>query len=211
MSRRAATSRAGMFRLLFLALLLAGCAGTGTVPEERYYRLATLDVGAPFEQPPLAGVLYVERIEAVSLFRDRALLYGAADRPQQLQRHHYHYWAGSPPLLVRDQLVQYLRDRGLAERVTTEPMGRTPVLRLRLELRDFSRRLHGNGQAAVRVELGLAVHPANGAPPLLVRRYVREQVAANGSPAAAVTAFDRALAEVYGEMVEDLLPRVAQR
>src|SRR5690606_33156606 len=105
MSRQGNAPCSGVLRLLFLVLLLAGCAGTGTLPEEQYYRLATLGVDAPFAQAPVAAVLYVERIEAVSLFRDRALLYGAADNPQQLQRHHYHYWAGSPPQLVRDQLV----------------------------------------------------------------------------------------------------------
>lgn len=205
MSRQKAASCAGRLRLLFLVLLLAGCAGSGTVPEEQYYRLATLGVDTSFAQPPVAGILYLERIEAVSLFRDRALLYSAVDRPQQLQRHQYHYWTGSPPLLVRDQLLQYLRDRGVAERVTTEPVGRAPALRLRLELRDFSRHLHGDGQAAVRVELGLVAQPAGGESPLLVRRYVRERMAANGSPAAAVTAFDLALAEIYGELVQDLL------
>jgi ABC-type uncharacterized transport system auxiliary subunit len=195
----------GISLSLCLALFLGGCAGTGTVPEDHFYRLATLPVEQPFEPPPLAGVLRVRRVEAVGLLRDRALLYSHAATPQQLQRHHYHHWVGPPPLLVQDQLVQYLRDRRLADLVATDSMDRNADLHLQLEVRDFSRRLHANGGAAVRVELGLVAQPAGREPPLLVRRYMREVMANNGSPAAAVTAFDVALAEIYGELVQDLL------
>ncbi len=195
----------GICLFLCLVLFLGGCAGTGAVPEDHFYRLATLSVEQPFELPPLAGVLRVERVEAVGLLRDRALLYSHAATPQQLQRHHYHHWVGPPPVLVQDQLVQYLRDRRLADLVVTDSMDRNADLHLRLEVRDFSRRLHANGGAAVRVELGLIAQPAGREPPLLVRRYMREEMASNGSPAAAVTAFDVALAEIYGELVRDLL------
>ncbi|MCW9059368.1 MAG: ABC-type transport auxiliary lipoprotein family protein [Gammaproteobacteria bacterium] len=194
----------GICLYLCLVLFLGGCAGTDAVPEDHFYRLATLSVEQPFESPPLAGVLRVERVEAVGLLRDRALLYSHAAAPQQLQRHHYHHWVGPPPVLVQDQLVQYLRDRRLADLVATDSMDRNADLHLRLEVRDFSRRLHVNG-AAVRVELGLIAQPAGREPPLLVRRYMREVMANNGSPAAAVTAFDVALAEIYGELVQDLL------
>lgn len=197
--------RGSLGAVLSLVLFLAGCAGTGTVPEDRYYRLATLAVEQVFVRPPLAGVLRVERIEAVDLLRDRALLYSEADQPQQLRRHHYHFWAGSPPSLVREQLVQYLRDRGIAGLVAEAPMSQEADLRLHLELRDFSRRLQANGEAAVRVELGLVAQPPGRVPPVLVRRYVSEMAAPAGSPVAAVTAFDMALAEIYEMLVQDLL------
>ncbi|MFN2339023.1 MAG: ABC-type transport auxiliary lipoprotein family protein [Gammaproteobacteria bacterium] len=193
---------------MWLALFLSGCAGT--VPDDHFYRLATLPVEQAFERPPLVGVLRVERVEAVGLLRDRALLYSHADRPQQLQRHHYHHWIGPPPVLVRDQLVQYLRDSDIADLVATDPMGRDADLYLHLELRDFSRRLHAGGRAAVRVELGLVAQPADRESPQLVRRYAREVTAANGSPAAAVTAFDQALAEIYGELARDLMQMTGQ-
>lgn len=195
----------GICLSLCLALFLSGCAGTGALPEDHFYRLATLPVEQPFERPLLAGVLRVQRVEAVGLLRDRALLYSHVATPQQLQRHHYHHWVGPPPVLVQDQLVQYLRDSGLAGLVAADPMDRDADLHLQLEVRDFSRRLHANGRAAVRVELGLIAQPAGREPPLLVRRYMREVMASNGSPAAAVTAFDVALAEIYGELVQDLL------
>lgn len=200
----------GLCLSLCLALFLSGCAGTGTLPEDHFYRLATLSVEQPFESPALAGVLRVERIEAVGLLRDRALLYSHAATPQQLQRHHYHHWVGPPPVLVQDQLVQYLRDRRLAGLVAADPMDRDADLHLQLEIRDFSRRLHTDGRAAVRVELGLIAQPAGRGSPLLVRRYVREVMASNGSPATAVTAFDVALAEIYGELVQDLLQVVGE-
>lgn len=193
---------------LLLALSLAGCAGTGSVPEDHFYRLSTLTVDRPFAQPPLSGVLRVERIEAVGLLRDRALLYSDAATPQLLQRHHYHFWTGPPPVLVRDQLVQYLRDGGVAALVAADDLRQEADIHLRLELRDFSRRLHGNGSTTVRVELGVVAQPAGRTLPLLVQRYEREVAAANGRPAAAAVAFDVALAEIYAELQQDLL-RVA--
>lgn len=199
-----------MTRSLLLVLFLAGCAGTATVPEDHFYRLSTLPAGQSFTSPPLAGVLRVERIEAVGLLRDRAMLYSDAGTPQQLRRHHYHFWTGSPPVLVRDQLVQYLRDRGIASLVVADHLRQEPDVHLRLELRDFSRRLQGNGAATARVELGVMAHTADRAPPLLVRRYAREVAAANGSPGAAAAAFDAALAEIYVELVQELLPVLAR-
>ena len=191
--------------LLALVLLVSGCAGTADLPEDHYYRLATLPVEHSFVRPPLPGTLGVERIDTVDLLRDRALLYGEQEFPQRLKRHHYHFWAGSPPVLVRDQLVQYLRDRGVAGLVAEAAMTHDADLSLHLELRDFSRRLHADGEAAVRVELVVLAKPPGRQPPLLVRRYVTEMAAHNGSPAAAVEAFDRALGGIYDEIVGDLM------
>ena len=190
--------------LLVLACLLAGCAATVSVPEDHYYRLSTLSAGSSSGQPPLAGVLRVERVEAVALLRDRALLYSNAASPQLLQRHHYHFWVGSPPVLVRDQLVQYLRDSGIATLVAADHLRQETDIHLRLELRDFSRRLQDDGTATVVVALGVVAHPAGRASTLLVQRYEREVMAANGGPAAAVAAFDVALAEIYAELLQDL-------
>ena len=195
----------GAWLAFWLLLSLGGCAGSGSVPEDHYYRLATLPVVEPFDRAPLEGVVRVERIDAMGLLRDRAMLFSRADTPQRLQRHHYHHWVDPPPRLVRDQLVRYLRDRNLAGLVATEPMARAADLRLHLVLHDFSRRLHAPDRHTVRVELELVVQTAGDDRPLLLRHYAREVAAANGSPAAAVLAFDQALAEIYGVLVQDLV------
>ncbi len=193
-----------------LVVLLSGCAGSGQVPEEHFYRLGTLTMTAPYSQPPIAGVLEVERMDAFGLLRDRALLYSAAATPQELQRHHYHFWVDAPTELIRDQLVQYLRDAHVAKLVTADHIDQDGDIRLRLELRDFSRRLQPGGKASVRVELGVIANPKGKGMPLLVKRYAHEAAAHDGSPSASVAAFDQALAQIYAEMLVDLLQALAK-
>jgi ABC-type uncharacterized transport system auxiliary subunit len=169
-----------------------------------------LPVETRYTSPPIAGVVEVQRVDAFGLLRDRALLYSSTASPQELQRHHYHFWVDAPTELIRDQLVQYLRDAHMARLVTTDHLDQDADLRLQLELRDFSRLLHTGGRAGVRVELGVMVNPKGRGAPWLVKRYAREVTAADASPAAAVTAFDQALAQIYPELLADLLQALPQ-
>lgn len=184
--------------------------GPGAVPEDHFYRLGTLTAESRYEEPPFEGVLAVERVDAFGLLRDRALLYSEADTPQDLQRHHYHFWIDAPNDLVRDQLVQYLRSADVARQVAGEYIEEEGDLRLKLALRDFSRRLGGDGTVTVQVELDVVLNPKGRGAPLLVKRYRSGMRATNTGVAASVTAFDQALSTVYGELVKDVvaaLPR----
>lgn len=192
-----------------LVLLLAGCAATAPVPEDHFYRLGVLEAEGRFDVSPIDGVLAVQRIDAFGLLRDRALLYSEAATPQDLQRHHYHFWIDAPNDLIRDQLVQYLRDVGVARLVAAEHIELDGDVRLQLQLRDFSRRLQKGGTVSVRVELGAVLNPGKRGEPLLVNRYVREVQAANRSIAASVAAYDTALTQIYDDLTSDILKALA--
>ena len=45
----------------------------------------------------------------------RPIVYVRADEPGVLRQHHYHLWSDPPPTMLRDALVDYLRE-GVASR-----------------------------------------------------------------------------------------------
>lgn len=188
-----------------MILLLQACAGTGSVPEDHFYRLQPLTVTQPFANPPLTGVLKVERMDASGVLRDRAILFSKAESPQQLQRHHYHFWLDAPTELVRMQLVQYLRDRRVAQLVAAEYIDEPGDLRLHLELRDFSRQLQPGGEVRVHIALGAVIKGRNTRTPLLVKQYRTQVTAADSHMVASIQAFEQGLEALYQELVDDLV------
>ena len=106
--------------LVFVAMAaLGGCLGSAPpVPRDHFYRIqATAPPGAAERHLP--GVLSVRPLEADGLLRERPLVFGATARPHKMQQHDYHYWTDPPPRMLQGQLVDYLRQSGVARAVVT--------------------------------------------------------------------------------------------
>lgn len=188
-----------------LALLLGACASSGPVPEDQFYRLGALAAEQSYASPPIAGVLKVERMDAYGIFRERAVLFSYADTPEAVKRHHYHHWVDAPPTLLRDQLVAYLRAAGVATTVAGGVVEMSGDVRLRLELKDFTRVLKTGGAVQVRVALDLVVMARGQAAPSLIRSYAEQMAAADATMPASVRAFDAVLAKLYARLLDDLV------
>ncbi len=150
-----ATSAARSLILLVfgLALLATGCAGSGPVPEDHFYRLVTAPA-AQSGSPTLEGVLEIERFSADGLMQERPLLFSRGGGEFQVHQHHYHYWIEPPTQLLQEELAAYARRRGLAGTVVT------PGARIRVDFAVSGRvrrfeRIIGDGSPRVRVELRL--------------------------------------------------------
>jgi len=189
-------------------LLLSGCAATQTVPEDHFYRLSELPA-ARYSTPPIPGVLKVERVRAAGIFQERALLFSHTATPQLVERYHYHFWVDTPGVLIRRQLIDYLRRRGIAQLVVgDEPAGQGPM-RLQLQLDDLERIVDADGSIRVRVSLETVVTRGSGGRPLMIRRYQRVARVAGRSIPASIRAMDQALGEIYRELARDLPKAVA--
>lgn len=161
-----------MSRPLVLALLvalLAGCAGGPRAPEPAFYRLGELPQGPVLQAPWVEGVVLVRPLAAEGLLRERAVVYQAEDSGVTLQQHHYHHWSDTPPRLLQQRLVEFLRARGAAVLVTSDPTVEAD-LQVAGRLLHWERELRGQ-RCTVRVALELQLRAEGEPAPTLARTY----------------------------------------
>ena len=194
-----------MLGLLLGSLLLAGCAATSAIPEDHFYRLATLDPLRQYSEPVLKGQLVIGRIKTYGIYHERAILYSPAGQPDTLKYHYYHHWIDKPPSLIRAQMIQYLRKTGLFEAVIAGTGRQVESVHLNPELKQFERQLGERGEVDVCITLGLRVGDGLNGATLLEKDYLARYRAKDGSMPASIHAFNAGMAEVYQRIMEDLI------
>jgi len=196
---------ASFFFLTALCLLLTGCASTGTTPEDHYYRLTLPDTVQSLEVPAIQGVLTVDRIRASGILRERALLYSLESSPEELKQYRYHHWTGTPPNMIREQLIAYLRQSNIAGHVAGEQTTAAADIRLRIKLQKFERILSDEGDDA-RVNLKLEVEVASDkrVRPVMIKSYDIVKPASDKSMLTSVRAMNEGLQEIYDQLLADL-------
>ena len=61
----------------------------------------------------------MDRFVADGLTAGRPIVYSESGRPREVLEYHYHFWTEPPTILLRDQLVVYLRAAKVADTVVT--------------------------------------------------------------------------------------------
>jgi ABC-type uncharacterized transport system auxiliary subunit len=187
---------------LLIALLVGACGTPDTLPEDRFYRLAPLTAES-LDRPLLDGVLLVGPINTYDVYRDRAMAFSPPDEPGSLQHHHYHFWVAPPPELVHEQLVDYLRQTGIATEVAdNRSAGARPAARLASRLIRFERVLRADGGVEVAVALEFTL--TRDEEIILRRRYDGTTSADDASFSATVRAADQGLTRIYASLVGDM-------
>lgn len=193
----------------FLMLpFLAGCFGSAPpLPRDHYYRLivpaAGENVGQVTGEVLLPGVVTVEALQADGLLRERPLLFSESGRTHELQQHNYHYWNDTPPRMLQDQMVAYLRRSGVAGLVVTPETRVRADYQVSGKARRFER-LVGNGRPAVFVEIELALLRLSDDRLLVVDTFAAEEPADDDSIEAAIVAVNRATARVFDAFLAQL-------
>lgn len=198
-------SRGLLAALLVLGALPLACVGTDPVPANRYYRLQA-SADQPLATPLLPGVLEVERFMGAGLMNERAVLYTRRSDEGHILQHHYHYWIEPPTQLLQQELVDYARRRRLAETVVTRQSRVRADFAVSGRVERFERVL-GEGAAAVRVELRLALTDLKESRLLWASTYTEEAEAGGDEVADAVDAFDRSVGAIFARFVEDVRAR----
>lgn len=192
-----------MKRILYYILiaLIAGCAGQGPAPEDHYYRLPPVSAGG--DQAPLTdGVIFVERLLAEGVYRERSILYSGDPEAIELSRYHYQHWIDTPSRMIRDHLIDYLRASHQAGQIVF--IADVPAhFSIYGRIRQFERRLTASG-ITIAVALEFRVTAGTGGTPLLLKQYSRTEEIGSDSMAASVNVFARLLGDIYGELVEDI-------
>lgn len=189
-----------MTRALFFLLiipLLSGCFGSAPpVPRDHYYRLLVSSPADISVEGRLAGVVRVESLQADGLLRERPLLYSESGASHEVQQHNYHYWTDSPPQLLQDQLVTYLRQSKIARSVVT------PDMRVRADFQISGKvkrleRLLGGGPPRVFVEVELALVRLSDNALLLVDNFSDQEPEAGKGVGSAIMALNKATGRVF--------------
>ncbi len=179
---------------------LAACGSAGVVPEDQFYRLS---ISAPSPSKTLfPGIMEVDRFVADGLTAGRPIVYSEAGKPYQVREFHYHFWTQPPTVMLRDELVSYLRARKVSDMVVTPEMRVNPDYILTGKIKRLEKIVGDPPKAVLELELGL--RKTSGGKIILLDTY-RVEAEANGSGVDdAVKALNGALTKIYANFVQDL-------
>ncbi|NQV46163.1 MAG: membrane integrity-associated transporter subunit PqiC [Rhodospirillaceae bacterium] len=185
---------------VFVALSLAACSQP-QIPKDKYYRLQVTKPENVTSKPVFTGTIEVERFIADGLTAGRPIVYSDTSSPHELQEYHYQFWTEPPVVMLRDQLIDYLRSANIADLVVS------PESRARAEHLITARikRLEnvGNANSAI-VEVELRIHDLKDSKILFLKNYMINEPAKSRSVSDAVLALNTALSKVYASFVDDL-------
>ena len=186
--------------LMILAMFLAACGRAPQVPTDHYYRLTPL-AESTGKQRLTEEPISVEDFLAEGLYNDRAMLYSSDENASELQQHHYYFWYTSPPHMLRDYLLQMLRDADVSPMIMDLRTGENPSISGKVL--EFERR-NTRGGATVNVALELRVDNPGSELPLLLRQYRASENVNDKEMTAVVSGFNIAVDRIYREFFEDL-------
>ncbi len=186
---------------LALVVAVAACAQP-ELPKDHYYRLQVQmpkkDKGATL----FKGTIEVERFLADGLTAGRPIVYSQAGSEYQLLEYHYHFWTEPPVVMLRDQLIDFLRAAGVADLVVSPEMRSRPDYRLTAKIKRFEK-IDGPKPSAI-AELQLGLQDEQSGEIIHLANYRVEVGAKSQSVGDAVIAMNKALTEIYTRFVASL-------
>jgi ABC-type uncharacterized transport system auxiliary subunit len=187
-----------------IALSLSACGSAPPAPEDNYYRLQATYAGNSPMANPLDGTLEVERFVADGLTSERGLVYADTANPNHVKAYHYHFWIKPPTVLLRDELVSFLREAKAAPAVVTPEVRANAkyVLTGKIEHLEQTR---GKSERTL-LEIELALRGAADGKLVFLKTY-RQENASGGGVGAAVDSLNTALSIVFADFVADLAKR----
>src|SRR6185295_15736306 len=180
--------------LLPVLVLLSGCFGSApAVPKEQYFRLIAT---VPADQSPekISGGLEVVPFDGEGVMSERPLLF-TADDGRKLEQRNYAYWTDAPPQMLRDQLVAYLKQAGVADSVAPSELRLDSAYTIRGTIRRLEQMV-GSGSGAV-ISLKLAVMETSSDRLILSKVYTSEKPTSGDNIDGAVAALNDGLDEIF--------------
>lgn len=186
-----------------MAVSLASCASAPPVPEDHFYRLQAVYAGDPSSGKPLPGTTEVERFVADGLTSERALVYSEAGKPNEVKAYHYHFWIKPPTVMLRDELVSFLRAAKVSDSVVTPEMRVQADYALTGRIKHLEQvRAEQKTRTLLEIEIGLR-RPSDGKL-LFLDTYRIENIAGGDDVATAVESLNTALSIIYSDFLSDI-------
>ena len=187
-----------------VTVLLVGACAQPELPKDNFYRLQAAQPSSK-GKVLFSGGIDVERFVADGLTASRPIVYSESENPNQLREYHYHFWTEPPVVMLRDQLVDYLRQAGIADRIVTPELRTNTRYTLIGKIKRLEKVVGSPPRAVLELELALLEDKTG----LLIHlgSYRVEKPAASASVGDAVVALNQALGEIYSRFVADLRAR----
>jgi len=190
-----------LFVLLILTQLASCSLGGGSVPQDHYYRLPEIKLSA---QQTVFDRLVMKKIKASGLYHDRAILYVERDRPLELKRYHYNFWAETPAELLHTALTQGLESSSIATSVSQEVMQNTADYIIDARILHFERIIQGT-DVEINVALDIRVRSTGSAGVEWSKTYQAKQQLNTTGMHASAEAFGAAVQLITAQFVADLV------
>jgi len=188
--------------IILLFIILTGCGSAPPVPTDHFYRFKTPTQNDIGKQRLTDQVIYINSFLAEGLYNERALLYTNDNLSQELQQYHYHFWITSPPDLLRDYLVSFLRAADTSPVIITGA-GITDGLQITGRVTEFEK-LDSGDQSSVNVALELRLDKQGNELPLLLKEYRANEQVQGKSLTDVITSFNTAVLRIYSDFVSDM-------
>lgn len=196
--------RAAQYLIVSCLLLLSGCMGQTTVPEDHYYRLPDIFPDERMTKPVIEGTLGVELFQLNGIPNTRSMLYVESSHPNELKQYHYRHWVDSPEKLINTSIVTFLKESGVADDVK-HANDKTPLDNIiRGRIIRFERIME-NSSPKIIVKLAMSVDSSQGEQPVKSKIYEAVITADNKSMDVTVTTFSDALKIIYQALLLDIL------
>lgn len=189
-----------------VAGVVAACGSAPPVPEDQFYRLkAVRSQSAAPAKLLFPGTIEIDRFVADGVTAGRPIVYSEAGKPYQVKEYHYHFWTQSPTVMLRDELVSYLRAANIAKAVVTPEVRVTADYVLTGKIIRLEKVIGMPPKAVLEMELG--VRKATGGELIFLNTYRIEAASDGPGVDDAVHALNTALSTVYDKFVADLSKR----
>lgn len=190
------------FAITASLLALSACGSTPTVPQDNFYRINPTPQSSKQGGLLKDATVEIARFVADGSVSNRPILYSSDKNPNSVSEYHYHFWIESPPILVKDALVSYMRAAGVANRVVTPQMRVSPDYSVlgrikRLEIYTGAKHF---GVAAFEIGLRRDIDGEL----IVLKEYEAKIVAKNKSVGSAITAIEKAMEQVFASFIADI-------
>ena len=186
-----------------LAGLLSACGGAPVVPDDQFYRLQAANPAVGKKLFP--GTLEVDRFIADGLTAGRPIVYSEAGKSYQVKEFHYHFWTQPPTVMLRDELVTYLRRAKISDAVVTPEMRIPSDYVVTGKIKRLEKIIGAQPKALLEIELSL--RKASGAKLIFLDTYRMETASAGKGVDDAVASLNKSLSAIYGKFLADLAKR----
>ena len=190
-----------LLALLPVLAALTGCFGSApAVPKEQYFRLIAAAPTAQSSQH-ITGGLEVLPFAGEGVMNERPLLF-SANGGRKLEQRNYAYWTEAPPQMLRDQLVAYLRQTGVADSVSPSELRLETTYTVRGTIKRMEQLVGSSPSAAIALEIAVIEKSTDRL--VLNKVYTAEKPASGSNIDDAVAALNAGLDEIFAAFAADL-------
>ncbi|WP_119300265.1 ABC-type transport auxiliary lipoprotein family protein [Dongia deserti] len=187
--------------LLPILAVLSGCFGSAPpVPKEQYFRLVAEAPAQPASKK-IPGGIEIIPFAGEGVMSERPLLF-TADGGRKLEQRNYAYWTSAPPQMLRDQLVAYLRQADVSDRIVPSELRVESAYAVRGTIKRLEQ-LVGSSTGAV-ISLELAVLENSSDRLVLSKVYTAQKPTPGQNIDDAVAALNDGMDEIFAAFAGDL-------